>query len=278
MKRIFYSFILIAGIISFSALISEEQNGAHGSQTGAPAAKTGSPGDNSNCTSCHSGSATTQAGLITSTIPSSGYVPGQTYTVTASISDPISVKFGFELSPQRVNGGLVGAMMLSDVGRTKFVFGTGNKYITHTTAGTSAPGHTATWSFQWTAPLAGTGSFTFYAAFNISNSNSASSGDRIVLSQLAVTEDISSGIETLADGSTISVYPNPATEKITVTINNQNRNTSAQLCNITGAVVKTIPALYSSPTEISISELPAGIYFLRLNSGKSVFTKRIVKL
>ena len=53
--------------------------------TGSPGGKTGSPTDGVNCTQCHyagSGSGAT----ITSNIPSTGYVPGTTYTITANIA------------------------------------------------------------------------------------------------------------------------------------------------------------------------------------------------
>jgi hypothetical protein len=277
MKRFLYSVILILFIITSSALLSEEQSGLHGSQTGAPAARTGSPADMYSCTYCHTGTATSQTGLITSNIPVTGYIPGQTYSVTATISDATSVKFGFEISPQRTNGALTGTMILTETTRTKFVFGTGNKYITHQTAGTSAPGHTATWTFNWTAPAAGTGSFTFYGAFNISNSNGFASGDRVVLSTLPITEDITAGMETLANGGSFTAYPNPVSDKLVVTLQNQKQNTSVQLCDITGSIVKSI-AVGELFNELNLSDLRSGVYFLHLTSGDAQFTKRIVKL
>src|ERR1700741_768120 len=79
---------------------------AHSSSGGAPAGKTGSPGDGGNCTGCHTGTATTQTSLITSDIPVSGYVPGTTYTITASVSKTGINKFGFEISPQNTSGQL----------------------------------------------------------------------------------------------------------------------------------------------------------------------------
>lgn len=74
---------------------------------GAPAGMTGSPGDGDNCTSCHGGTATTTASLITSNIPASGYIPGTTYTITATNSLTGSGKMGFEVSPQNVAGDLL---------------------------------------------------------------------------------------------------------------------------------------------------------------------------
>jgi hypothetical protein len=139
--------ILLVGLTSFVAL----------NPTGAPPAKTGSPGDGSNCTECHGGSPTNIAGWITSNIPGSGYVAGQTYQITATNSLTNAGKMGFEVSPQNAAGTLLGT--LTPGTGTKLV-GSG-KYVTHSNANTT----TNTWTFNWTAPTAGTGTVTFYGAF-----------------------------------------------------------------------------------------------------------------
>jgi hypothetical protein len=125
--------------------------------TGAPAAKTGSPGDGANCTECHGGTASTTAGQITSNIPASGYVPGQTYQITATNPLTGSGKLGFEVSPQNVAGTQLGTLI---AGTGSELTG-GTKYVTHSNANTT----TNTWTFSWIAPVAGTGAVTFYGAF-----------------------------------------------------------------------------------------------------------------
>ncbi len=124
---------------------------------GSPTAKTGSPGDGSNCSSCHGSAATTTAGQITSNIPASGYVPGQTYQITATNPLTGSGKFGFEVSPQNVAGTQLGT--LSAGTGSKLVGGT--KYVTQSSSNSS----TSSWTFGWVAPAAGTGQVTFYGAF-----------------------------------------------------------------------------------------------------------------
>ena len=125
--------------------------------TGAPAGKTGSPGDGSSCTSCHGQAATTTAGLITSTIPVTGYVPGQTYQITAVATLGSSGKYGFEVSSQNASGTQLGTLV---AGTGSKLVG-GSKYVTHSSASTSVK----TWTFGWIAPAAGTGEVTFYGAF-----------------------------------------------------------------------------------------------------------------
>jgi hypothetical protein len=125
--------------------------------SGSPAAKTGSPGDGANCSECHGGTATTTAGQITSNIPASGYVPGQTYQITATNPLTGSGKMGFEVSPQNVAGTQLGTLVAGT--GSKLVGGT--KYVTQSSSNSS----TNTWTFGWIAPVAGTGAVTFYGAF-----------------------------------------------------------------------------------------------------------------
>lgn len=145
---------------------------------GSPAGKTGSPGDGSNCSSCHGTAATTTAGWITSNIPAAGYTPGQAYQITATNNMTGSGKYGFEVSPQNVAGTLLGTLTAGT--GTKLV-GTG-KYVTQSAASNTLK----TWTFTWTAPVAGTGNVTFYGAFARNYSGLTT------LSTLAVTEQVSS--------------------------------------------------------------------------------------
>ena len=125
---------------------------------GSPAGYTGSPGDGHNCTYCHGGNATTQAGIITSNIPSQGYTAGSTYSITVSLTG--SGNKGFEVSPQNTTGTLLGTLI---AGTGSKLVGSG-KYCTHSS---SVGGSSATWVFSWTAPVTGTGTVTFYGAFAI---------------------------------------------------------------------------------------------------------------
>lgn len=156
--------IAVVGLTSFETLYP----------TGAPAGYTGSPGDGQNCTSCHGGTATSSTGWITSNIPASGYVPGTTYQITATNSLTGSGKFGFEVSPQNASGTLLGTLA---AGANCQLVG-GGKYVTHTNASPSI----STWTFNWTAPAAGTGNVTFYGAF------ARNKPGPVTLSQLVVSE------------------------------------------------------------------------------------------
>ncbi len=182
MKKVLFAITIIVSIIVFSY----QNNDVHSSTSGAPAGRSGSPADNGNCTSCHAGTAISNSpnAVITSTIPSTGYVPGQTYTITGTVLGTGLVKFGFEISPQAINGTYRGTMVVTDAPNTQI---TGTKYITHKTAGTAGSG-SRSWSFNWVAPAANTGDFSFYGAFNATNNQGSSTGDIIYLATLPVVE------------------------------------------------------------------------------------------
>lgn len=159
MKKAIYSLLALAVLsISISAL-----NTAISNPTGAPAGKTGSPGDGGatcQASGCHTGTPTVVAGIISSNVPSNGYTPGTTYTITVTTTG--SGNKGLEVSPQDLSGNLLGTMIAGT--GTKLLGG--GKYLTHTTPKT---GSSATWTFQWIAPVAGTGDVTFYGAFAVTD-------------------------------------------------------------------------------------------------------------
>ncbi|MCE3279104.1 MAG: hypothetical protein K0S44_1295 [Bacteroidetes bacterium] len=265
-------FAVTAGLILTNALSSE----AESNTSAAPASRTGSPADGASCTACHAGTATTVAGLITSTIPATGYIPGQTYTVTASITQVGKTKFGFEISPQTIAGIKKGTLVVTNSTATQLV-GTG-KYITHKTAGTSFPSGTATWTFNWTAPVAGSGDFTFYGAFNITNSSNTSSGDIVKLSTLAVSEDLSLGIEDMITlNDEINVFPNPVENNLHI-VNSAHPTDEfdVTLVDIQGREIRRInQAGFGS--FINVEDLSAGYYVLRIETEKGTAIKKIVK-
>ncbi len=211
---------LVIGTVFFMAS-SISSNDAHSFSSGAPTSKTGSPGDGSTCTSCHAGTASTQTGWITSNIPAGGYIPGTTYTITATATQTGCTKFGFEISPQNASGTLLGTLIATNTIQTQLIGSA--KYITHTSGGTSAVGGTKTWTFDWTAPTATT--VTFYGAFNGSNSSGTNAGDNIYNSNLTVNK------------CTTLPAPTSITGNVTVCVNSTNNTYSATA--VTGATSYT---------------------------------------
>jgi len=71
---------------------------------------------------------------------------------------------------------------------------------------------------------------------------------------------------------TVSVYPNPA--KDVITINANTDNFKYQLVNSLGQVVSSGNASYK--TVVSVNELNKGVYFLRVSTGNQVETQKII--
>ncbi|MES2140261.1 MAG: choice-of-anchor V domain-containing protein [Bacteroidota bacterium] len=267
--------ISIFAMVMGSIFISEYSSPAIGSTSGSPAGRTGSPGDGVSCAAsgCHAGGATTQAGLITSDIPIEGYSPGQTYTITGTITTSGKTKFGFQISPQNTTGNLQGSLIVTNTSTTKLV-GTG-KYITHKSTGTSFPSGTATWSFNWTAPAQGSGALTFYGAFNSSNNNGSSSGDVISLSSLAVTEGPVGIADIYNNSNQVIVYPNPVSDKLFITTSlTGSENMTVDIIDVAGKLVREIK---STDGSIDFNDITKGYYILKIKTPQGVFIKKVVK-
>ena len=259
-------------------------NDAISSSNGAPAGHAGGPGESgATCRSCHAGPALTAVpGIISSTIPATGYVPGQTYTISAAIARPGHTKFGFQISPQNVAGTKMGTMIITNP-QTKLVGG-GSKYITHTGSGNTSP-DSISWSFDWTAPAAGSGEVTFYGAFNVTNANNNTTGDTVITSSLGVQEEVFMGTRPLlTEAAELTVFPNPATDQVSVSYHlRQPENVRLQLLDILGRPVadwqpgQQGAGAHTRTLPLDRGRLSAGIYVLQLQTA-SRFAASLVQI
>ena len=74
----------------------------------------------------------------------------------------------------------------------------------------------------------------------------------------------------------ITIYPNPSSTQITIELcETPLKNTSLSIYNISGQ--QLISRLVNEPkTEIDISNLPTGIYIVKLQTPKEVITQKLV--
>ncbi len=174
--------------------------------SGPPSGYTGSPGDNNHyCTACHSPANTYNVSAqLTTDIPATGYVPGQTYHLTLQPSSA-SNKHGFEMTAENANRQKAGAFSNTD-GNTQTL--NAGQYIAHTSSGTRQ----SQWNFTWQAPASGQGTITFYAAINATNADNSSSGDTPALFHWSFAENTTAVREKTIPG--IMFYPNPVKEQL----------------------------------------------------------------
>jgi hypothetical protein len=159
---------------------------------GAPPGMTGAP-PGGNCTSCHTGSANSGPGGLSVEFPNgNSYVPGQTYKVRVTLSDPAAQRWGFEITARRgaQNLDLAGAFSIDNPARTQFSPGSApGAYVTHTAEGSTAGSSGSnSWEVNWTAPSSGAGPVTFYAAGNAANNDGTNFGDSIYVTAIEVQE------------------------------------------------------------------------------------------
>jgi hypothetical protein len=88
---------------------------------------------------------------------------------------------------------------------------------------------------------------------------------------IAITHPITSTLGVAHVENTIRIYPNPATD--VVHLNNVNSKIkSVRLCNLQGKLIQE-----SFTNDFSVTNLPAGIYYISVQTDKSTFTSKLVK-
>ena len=277
--------LLFCFVIICSFIFDQATKNVYSNNAGAVPARTGSPGDlGLTCaiSGCHPSPATARVGLITSNIPVTGYIAGTTYTVTATVSSPTLVKFGFEISPQDVAGTLLGSLTITDPTRMHFT-GLGLKYLTHTLVGTTATNHTCVWQFNWKAPAEGTGDVTFYGAFNFTNNNNAITGDTIHTSTLTIPEG-TVGISDPIVIASLNVYPNPMEGQLKLTYYLQQPETVE--INLLDATGRQFMQLFNRKQDggkqnftVDVEgKISPGIYLVQLKTGKESIVRKLLKL
>jgi len=267
--------LLLVVVFAGSMWLDLNYNTAHTNPTGAPAGNTGSPADNGSCgtsPACHNNPNPSNApNLLVSSIPAAGYTPGATYTFIVSFSG--TGNKGFQVSPQRPNGQYMGTLInttTSGSGRTQIV---GTKYITHGLAQSVASGN---WTFNWTAPAAGSGPVTFYGAYV--------SGRFGTHGKTAVTyqENLSSSVNEIAKINRLIIFPNPVTDKINLTFNTEsNQLVRINVFDITGKSMLKLYEGQESQGEHTKSfeladRLNTGMYFITLEKGDKKLTQKFL--
>ncbi len=280
MKKLIFT-ISILGAMTLALML--DSTSTYSNPSGAPERCSGSPGDGETCanSNCHNGTASARDGMITSDIPTSGYIPGTLYTITVSITQSGVTRWGFALSPQTQAGNVIGTLAVSNTTQTQLK-SSGN-YITHKTAGNSGSG-TKSWSMHWTAPTAGTGDVPFYASVMAANGNGNENGDATFFDVYTVSEDITTSVNSAkAEKVKFSVYPNPieGNEANVIFSTNMKEISKIQILSLNGELVKEINYVASSSGKqqltIPFDELSKGVYLLQVQTAEGVNSSRIIR-
>ncbi|HWY10084.1 MAG TPA: choice-of-anchor V domain-containing protein [Bacteroidia bacterium] len=240
---------------------------------------TGSPGE-STCSACHGGGSGTTSVSITGSpaFTANQFIPGQTYTVSVTVSNNSLPKFGFDaeiLDPSNSNAGNITSGLTGVQ-----VVNTTRKNVTQT--GPKSGTGSAAFQFVWVAPLSGTA--TIYAAGNAVDGTGSTSGDTPGNTSLTLKDNSSVGInEAVASGiSGLNVYPNPVKSDFKISYNLiEKAQIKVGLYDIQG---KEITEFANENQNIGAnilnaqlpSDLAKGAYFVRLSVEGKQQTQRLI--
>lgn len=247
----------------------------------------GAPGE-TNCTDCHGGSPNTGSGILEFTVgDDSTYSPGQTYSCNVKMTQSSFDKFGFvNLALINSNNTTIGTFNLIDSARTrKFTLG-GRNYFSHTPCGADADTvGKIEWNYSWTAPTTNVGNITLYISALAANHNHATTGDFTYTKTILLNPVTTAIVEIPGLLSSLSVYPNPASDFISLSYQNlSTEKIEIKLIDLTGS---TIAILYTGTENIgqikkhfSLNDkvISNGIYWLNISVGKKQVNKKIIIL
>lgn len=116
----------------------------------------------------------------------------------------------------------------------------------------------------------GTGMHEFYVI--ATNSNSCSSTDTV----LVTISEITSVLELSFEDSDVKIYPVPAHSNLNIEFADTDKNVHLYLYDIKGQLLTT-KAIRSDLTQLNVSDLPQGVYLIKLINERKTETVRIVK-
>lgn len=238
---------------------------------------TGSPGEN-NCTECHTGSPVNTAGMmsITSDIPNNQYTPGQIYNIAVTVASEGKTIFGLGIEALKTSNTSAGTFIITNSAETQILNApNGRPNVTHKLNGGTAT-NSKTFTFQWTAPVAGTGNVTFYGSGVAGNSSNSNNGDLVYTTNMVLTEQIGNAIDPAFNTDNIRIYPSPASDWINVETSLYNLET-LNITDINGKTVATYKA--QAMTSLFVKSLPMGLYYIQAvtQSGDIIASQKFVK-
>jgi hypothetical protein len=279
-KSIIISAIILPGIF---VLFSSNKSGPVSSGNGI---RNGGPSSNGTCGSCHGGGAGTTtinislAEKATGTAANGVYKPGVVYTVTLSGNNPNLPLFGFQLSAATTAHQQAGSF--GNLGSDKHISNlSGLQIVEHSTSLAKINGAYAA-TFDWTAPVAGNGTVTFYGIINGVNNDNGTNGDKTSApAAISLTEQSGqTSISNLEQNSDLKLYPNPASDVLHIRSESlASGKYDIRILDINGrAVFHSSERLnLSAGWNVSLKSLKPGIYFLRIEGNDQQIARTFSK-
>ncbi len=145
----------------------------------------------------------------------------------------------------------------------------GFAYTTNPANGNFAGGSSACMQITGTTATAGT--YTVAASFSVNTSVMPTTQTL----KWFLTIDAPTGIQSFNQSSNVYVSPNPATSELTVA--SSLHIGKVQIIDALGNIVLSENGNYATQTKIDISNLAKGVYFIQINDGSKVSTRKFIK-
>lgn len=219
---------------------------------------------------CHNNNPNSGPGKIEAAFSGSNneYVPGQTYSVTITLTDNTKQRFGFQAGAADPSNNQAGTFTITNPDNTSTQSGGGKSFIGH-----KAAGGNNSWVFQWTAPATDVGPIKLYYAGNAANGNSNTGGDNIYADILALNPAQSVGIASVSNNNDIKIL---SQDFGTLTIDAGSAAESRQiaLLSINGQLLyQNQIAAGDYVVRIPCQDLSTGIYIIQCGQQSIKFIK-----
>jgi hypothetical protein len=281
LKFIYTLFVLLSATVIF-------WGSSGGRADSAQQGNTGAPGDaSSTCMNCHNGGPLQVSLNINvldasgSSIASTGYTPGETYDVEVSLDATAGTPAGYGFQLLALNGEEgENAPQATDWSnpesnvKISTVNSTGRVYAEH-----NGVQNNNVFRVSWTAPTEGP--VTFYSCGNGINGNGATSGDGAGCNTLTIQENQASSTTTPLALTELTLFPNPALSNLQLSLFSEyNEPATVVVTDMTGKqqLLQNLNLTNGENLfELDVQPLPAGHYFLNVQSAKGSLVKSFVK-
>ena len=268
------------GLVAFGLLALSNSSGrASFSGQGATTA----PGDGTVCSSCHNGGNYGASVNVRLKDKVSGetvteYTPNETYDVEVIVGTTTAPGgYGFQvIALKDTDNSSVSTWANNVTPNTKFKTIGSRQYFEQANV---LPDSIMV--SEWTAPAAGTGSVTFYAAGNAVNGTGTSANDQAVTNEFTFTESTTSTSSLTKMGIRMNTFPNPTIDVLNLSLEmNASKELTINIYNLEGKRMETQNVMTQSGDNqfrFDVASYNSGMYFLEVADGANQTAIRFVK-
>lgn len=237
-----------------------------------PTGKTGAPGENTCSTQpdCHTG------GSFAGTVSISGVpdtvLPNTTYTITLTNASN-AIRAGFQLTCWDGSNAMCGTLT-AGTGVSIGSGAAGKKYARQSAPKNLVSG-SASWNFNWKAPLTASGNkATFYFASLCSNNNGQKTGDNAIQSNKTVVLKTTTPAIEPAQEAAVKFFPTLVQSNTLYLELLEAEKGQITVFDLNGKMV--LQQSVAKTNTLTINDLPKGVYTAHIEAEGKIATKKFV--